>query len=48
MFHCDVEQGEKWLANLWIWNGPRHEFWEDAEGTINGKVGGCMCDVMCA
>jgi hypothetical protein len=27
------------LANLWIWNGPRHEFWEDEEGTVNGNAG---------
>lgn len=32
-------QGEKWLANLWVWNGPRHEFWEDEEGVVGGDVG---------
>ena len=24
---CPVLQGEKWAANLWVWNGPRHGYW---------------------
>ncbi len=27
------------MANLWVWNGPRHENWVDEQGTINGAVG---------
>ena len=36
---CIHNQGVKWLANLWVWNGPRHENWVDEHGTINGSVG---------
>lgn len=24
---CPVLQGEKWAANLWVWNGPRQGYW---------------------
>ena len=24
---CPVLEGQKWAANLWVWNGPRHGYW---------------------
>ncbi|CAM9296606.1 unnamed protein product, partial [Ectocarpus fasciculatus] len=36
---CPVVMGQKWLGNLWIWNGPRHEYWVDEQGTVGGSAG---------
>lgn len=30
---CPVLQGEKWAANLWVWNGPRQGYWVKDETT---------------
>jgi len=30
---CPVLQGEKWVANLFIWNGPRNGYWIINKGT---------------
>jgi len=30
---CPVLAGEKWAANVWVWNGPRQGYWEKDEET---------------
>ena len=30
---CPVLEGEKWAANLWVWNGARHGYWKKNEAT---------------
>ena len=30
---CPVISGQKWAANLWIWNGPRSGFWKKNQET---------------
>mmetsp|Transcript_14450 Transcript_14450/g.19826 ORF Transcript_14450/g.19826 Transcript_14450/m.19826 type:complete len:637 (+) Transcript_14450:1-1911(+) len=32
---CPVLQGQKWAANLWVWNGPRNGYWK--KNTLTGK-----------
>ena len=30
---CPVLKGEKWAANLWVWNGARHGYWKENKST---------------
>ena len=32
---CPVVKGEKWAANLWVWNGARHGYWKT--NSLTGK-----------
>ena len=32
---CPVLKGEKWAANLWVWNGARHGYWKTNK--VTGK-----------
>lgn len=30
-----MQQGQKWAANLWVWNGPRNGYWR--RNSLTGK-----------
>ena len=30
-----MRQGQKWAANLWVWNGPRNGYWR--RNSLTGK-----------
>lgn len=30
-----MTQGQKWAANLWVWNGPRNGYWR--RNSLTGK-----------
>ena len=32
---CPVIKGQKWAANLWVWNGPRNGYWR--KNAVTGK-----------
>ena len=37
---CPVLRGEKWAANMWVWNGPRYQTSRAPPGRAAGSAGG--------